>query len=61
VTISWVGTAALTVALPFLPVGAWFEFVALPVPYFAFLLLVVAGFLVMIELVKRLFYAKLLG
>jgi Mg2+-importing ATPase len=61
VTALAVGTAALTVILPFLPVGAWFEFVALPVPYFAFLLVVVAGFLVMIELVKRLFYARLLG
>jgi Mg2+-importing ATPase len=49
------GMAALTLALPFLPVGAWFEFVALPVPYFAFLLLVVAGFLVLIEVVKRFF------
>jgi Mg2+-importing ATPase len=61
VTVLAFGTAALTVALPFLPVGAWFDFVAPPVPYFAFLLLVVAGFLVMIEVVKRLFYAKLLG
>jgi len=55
------GTATLTVTLPFLPVGAWFEFVALPVPYFAFLLLVVAGFLVLIEVVKRFFFARLLG
>jgi Mg2+-importing ATPase len=55
------GAVALTVVLPFLPVGAWFEFVALPVPYFAFLLLVVGGFLVMIEMVKRLFYARLFG
>lgn len=61
VTVLAFGTAALTVALPFLPVGAWFDFVAPPVPYFAFLLLVVAGFLVMTEVVKRLFYAKLLG
>ena len=55
------GTAALTVVLPFLPVGAWFEFVALPLPYFAFLLLVIGGFLVMVEVVKRLFYTKWLG
>jgi Mg2+-importing ATPase len=55
------GAAALTVMLPVLPVGRWFEFIALPAPYFVFLLLVVAGFLVMIELVKRLFYARLLG
>jgi Mg2+-importing ATPase len=55
------GAAALTVMLPVLPVGRWFEFVALPAPYFVFLLLVVGGFLVMIEVVKRLFYARLLG
>ena len=55
------GTAALTVVLPFLPVGAWFEFVALPLPYFAFLLLVIGGFLVMVEVVKRLFYTRWLG
>src|ERR1035437_5185692 len=52
------GAAALTIALPFLPVGAWFDFVAPPVSYFAFLLLVVGGFLVMTEVVKRLFYAR---
>jgi Mg2+-importing ATPase len=55
------GAAALTVMLPVLPVGRWFEFIALPAPYFVFLLLVVGGFLVTIEAMKRLFYAKLLG
>lgn len=55
------GAVALTVALPFLPVGEWFEFVVPPVAYFGFLLLVVGGFLVMIEMVKRLFYARLRG
>jgi Mg2+-importing ATPase len=54
------GTAALTIALPFLPViGQWFDFVYLPASYFAFLLAVVAGFLVMTELVKRAFYAHM--
>jgi Mg2+-importing ATPase len=52
------GTAALTLALPFLPgIGRWFEFVHPPAGYFAFLSAVVAGFLVMTELVKRAFYA----
>jgi Mg2+-importing ATPase len=52
------GTAMLTLALPFLPgIGRWFEFVRPPVAYFPFLLTVVAAFLVMTELVKRLFYA----
>ena len=55
-----VGTAALTLALPFLPaIGQWFEFVYLPASYFAFLLAVVAAFLVMTELVKRAFYARM--
>jgi Mg2+-importing ATPase len=52
------GTAALTLALPFLPViSGWFEFVGPPAAYFAFLLAVVAAFLLMTELVKRAFYA----
>ena len=56
------GTAALTLALPFLPtIGRWFEFVYLPASYFAFLLAVVAAFLVMTELVKRSFYARMSG
>lgn len=54
-----VGTAALTIALPFLPIGSWFHFVGLPVPYFGFLLIAVAGFLTMIEGVKHIFYARL--
>ena len=54
------GTATLTLALPFLPViGPWFGFVYLPAGYFAFLLAVVAAFLVMTELVKRIFYARM--
>ena len=54
------GTAALTLALPFLPaISQWFEFVQPPAIYFAFLLAVVAAFLVIIELVKRTFYARM--
>lgn len=52
--------AALTLALPFLPViGRWFAFVKPPGVYFAFLAVIVAGFLVTIELVKRVFYARI--
>jgi Mg2+-importing ATPase len=55
-----IGTAALTLALPFLPaIGRWFEFVYLPASYFGFLLAVVAAFLVTTELVKRVFYARI--
>jgi Mg2+-importing ATPase len=54
------GTAALTLALPFVPtIGQWFEFVHLPASYFAFLLVMVTAFLVMTELVKRAFYARI--
>ena len=54
------GTAAFTLALPFLPgIGPWFEFVHPPAPYFAFLAAVVAAFLVATERVKRAFYARM--
>src|ERR1700682_3009911 len=44
-----IGTSVVTVALPFLPIGAWFQFVIPPPAYFGFLVVVVAGFLIMIE------------
>ena len=52
-------TSALTLALPFLPIGAWFQFVVPPPAYFGFLVVVVAGFLITIEPVKRALYAHL--
>jgi P-type Mg2+ transporter len=54
-----IGTSVLTVALPFLPIGAWFQFVIPPPAYFGFLVVVVAGFLIVIEPVKRALYAHL--
>lgn len=55
-------TTALTLALPYLPgVGAWFEFSHPPILYFAFLILVVALFLLLIETVKRIFFARFPG
>lgn len=54
------GTAALTVALPFLPgIGRWFEFVHPPASYFPFLLAVIVAFLVTTELVNCFFYAHM--
>ena len=54
------GSAALTVALPFLPgIGQWFEFVHPPAGYFPFLFAVIAAFVVTTEMVKRFFYAHL--
>lgn len=53
-------TAALTLALPFLPiVGQWFEFVRPPAVYYVFLLVVVAAFLTTTELAKRAFFAHM--
>ena len=43
VTLLAIGCAALTLALPFLPMGVWFEFVAPTGPYYLFLALVVLG------------------
>jgi Mg2+-importing ATPase len=56
-----VGSAALTLALPFLPVRVWFEFVAPTETYYLFLAIVVFGFLITVEVVKRVFYAHLAG
>ena len=53
--------SAVTIALPFTPVGHWFGFVVPRAPYFAFLAAVVAGFLILTELVKRAFYARTSG
>ena len=54
------GGVALTLAVPFLPgVSRWFHFVHPPALYFGFLATVVTGFLVMTELVKRVFWARI--
>lgn len=53
------GTSVLTVALPFLPVGTWFDFSIPDMPYLVFLVMAVPGFLVTIEWIKRLFYARM--
>jgi Mg2+-importing ATPase len=53
------GVSAAVVALPFVPViSAWFEFVRLPPSFLAYLALAVAGFLVVTEAAKRLFYRR---
>jgi len=49
--------SALALALPFLPMGVWFEFVAPTRSYYLFLAFVVLGFLITVETVKRMFYA----
>jgi Mg2+-importing ATPase len=55
-----IGAAVLTLALPVLPgVSQWFHFVHPPARYFGFLAALVASFLVVIELVKRAFWAHM--
>jgi P-type Mg2+ transporter len=50
---------ALTLALPFTSFGRWFGFTPVSALYFGFLLLAVAGFLTVIEAVKRRFYVHM--
>jgi Mg2+-importing ATPase len=49
---------AIACALPFTPLGGIFGFVPPPAPFFAVLLCLVAGYLVLVELVKRWFYSR---
>jgi Mg2+-importing ATPase len=53
-------TVVLALSLPFLPmISQWFQFVKPPLVYLAFLLGVIVAFLVVTELMKRLFYARM--
>ncbi|MDR3531667.1 MAG: magnesium-translocating P-type ATPase [Rhodopila sp.] len=61
VTLLAFGISGLTLALPFLPVGEWFEFVTLGWAYYAYLAAATLGFLVAVEAVKRVFFARMLG
>ncbi|HYB92005.1 MAG TPA: HAD-IC family P-type ATPase, partial [Candidatus Binataceae bacterium] len=61
VTTLALGITTVTIVLPFSPVNHWFGFTPTSALYFGFLLFAVAGFLIVIELVKRQFYARMLG
>ena len=50
-----VGTAVL---LPFTPLGSFFGFVAPPIKFFAFLVGFVGAYLLLVEVLKRLFYKR---
>jgi P-type Mg2+ transporter len=52
---------AVTLALPFTWFGRWFGFAPVSALYFGFLLIAVAGFLTVIEAVKRRFYIRMSG
>jgi len=51
-TITGVVICLIGVALPFLPVGAWFGFVPLPPLYWVFLVPILGGYLALAQLVK---------
>jgi Mg2+-importing ATPase len=55
------GISAVTIALPFSTIGAWFRFAPPPAAYFGFLVLAVIGFLAAIEVAKRAFYTLFTG
>ncbi len=57
VTLLAVGSAALTLALPFLPIGFGLSSSRRAGPTTSFLALVVLGFLITLEAAKRVFYA----
>jgi Mg2+-importing ATPase len=50
------GTVAIAVVLPFLPLGRWFGFVAPPPLFFVYLISATAAYLALVEITKRLFY-----
>jgi Mg2+-importing ATPase len=53
------GVIAIAVALPFLPIGHWFGLVALTPAFFAFLAVVTAAYLGLVEITKRIFYSHI--
>ncbi len=50
------GSVALAVLFPLLPVGGWFDFVSPPPLFFVFLIGATAAYLGLVEIIKGLFY-----
>src|SRR5208337_5653301 len=50
------GVVGVAVVLPFIPIGSWFGFVALPPPFFAYFVGATLAYLVLVEVTKDLFY-----
>ena len=50
------GAVAVAIALPLLPVGRWFGFVAPPPLFFVYLIGATVAYLALVEIVKSLFY-----
>jgi Mg2+-importing ATPase len=55
------GTVAVAIVLPLLPLGHWFGFVAPPPLFFVFLIGATAAYLTLVEIVKGLFYRLTAG
>ena len=55
-TILSISVVAVGIILPWTPLGAWFGLVHLPFSFYLFLVAAVAGYLALVEVVKRLFY-----
>jgi Mg2+-importing ATPase len=54
------GTVAVAILLPLSPAGTWFGFVAPSPLFFAFLAGATIAYLALVELIKRLFYDRVL-
>jgi len=50
------GTVAVAVVLPLLPVGRWFGFVTPPPLFFVYLIGATAAYLALVEITKSMFY-----
>ncbi len=57
-TATALGTAALAVLLPLTPLGSYFGFVALPARFYAILGALVLAYLLLVEVIKRLYYRR---
>ena len=57
-TFSTILIVAIACILPFTVIGSIFKFVRPPLAFFAVLAVLVIGYIVMVELVKRWFYRK---
>jgi P-type Mg2+ transporter len=55
------GVVAVAIALPMLPVGRWFGFVAPPPLFFVFLVGATLAYLAIVEIAKRIFYRAKAG
>ncbi len=53
------GVIAVAIALPSLPIGRWFGFVAPPPLFFVFLIAATLAYLAIVEITKRIFYRVL--